>query len=148
LILRGLAGLILPMNGVTKLSAGPDHSVAVVHGAPRAYRREPCPGCPWRIDQTGVFPPEAFEHSANTSEPGSLYTFGCHESGIEKGATCAGFLLRGATDNAAARILIAQERIDPTQVHDGGHALHGCYRDMATANGVPETDPPCIDRTQ
>ena len=116
------------------MPAGLNHSVVVVPGAPHAYRREPCPGCPWRIDQTGVFPPQAFEHSANTAEPGSLHTFGCHESGIEKGATCAGFLLRGAADNEAARILIADGRIDPPQVSDGGHHLHGTYSDMARAN--------------
>ena len=134
------AGVIALMNPVTKLPAGPDHQVAVVPGAPHAYRREPCPGCPWHIDQTGVFPPEAFEHSANTAKPGSLHTFGCHESGIEKGATCAGFLLRGAADNEAARILIAEGHIDPAQVHDGGHALQPSYGDMAVANGVCSTD--------
>lgn len=134
-------GVIGGMTELTKLPAGPDHSVAVVPGAPHAYRREPCSGCPWRVDQTGVFPPEAFEHSANTARPGSLHTFGCHESGIYKGATCAGFLLRGVTCNRAAETLAAEGHIDPAQVHDGAHALHASYRDMAIANGVPASHP-------
>lgn len=124
------------MKAVTKHPAGPDHSVAEVPGIAPTYRREPCGGCPWRKDQTGVFPAEAFRHSANTAEEDSNHTFGCHESGIAKGATCAGFLLRGADLNAAVRTLVAEGHIDPHQVSDGGHELHESYHAMAEANGV------------
>ena len=48
--------------------AGADHQVVtVISEQGGAYRREPCGGCPWRIDQTGVFPAEAFRHSARTA---------------------------------------------------------------------------------
>jgi hypothetical protein len=48
-------------------SAGPDHQVVTIQGGTDGYRRSPCPTCPWRIDAVGVFPPEAFVHSANTA---------------------------------------------------------------------------------
>lgn len=126
------------------LPAGKCHTVAVVKGGPGTFRREPCAGCPWRKDQTGVFPPEAFVHSANTAQAASTHTFGCHESGIEKPATCAGFLLRGADRNLAVSIREADGTIDRAHVSDGGHDMHENYRAMATANGVPPADPALV----
>ena len=134
-----------PAQTLELLPAGDCHTVAVVKGGPATFRREPCPGCPWRKDQDGVFPPDAFRHSSNTSHDGSTHTFGCHESGIEKPSTCAGFLLRGAGRNLAVAIREADGIIDRTQVSDGGHALHDDYRAMAEANGVPPDDP-ALDR--
>lgn len=128
--------------------AGPDHQVVTVEGGGGAYRRTPCPGCPWRVDQTGVFPAEAFRHSAETAYDMADRAFGCHESGPDRPATCAGFLLRGADHSLAVRVRLANGRIDPTQVSDGGHALHPSYRAMAVANGVDPDDPrltPCRD---
>lgn len=127
------------------LPAGDRHRVAVVKGGQGSFRREPCPGCPWRKDQDGVFPPEAFVHSANTAQEGSTHTFGCHESGIEKPATCAGFLLRGADRNLAVAIREADGVIDRAEVSDGGHELHQDYRAMAEANGVDPRDPALDD---
>ena len=115
--------------------AGPDHQVVTVEGGHKGYRREPCPGCPWRVDNTGSFPAQAFEHSAQTAHDMSTHVFACHESGVAGGHTCAGFLLRGADHNLAVRMgYIAGQYAD--DVTDGGHPLHDSYRSMATANGV------------
>jgi hypothetical protein len=67
-------------------------------------------------------------------------TFGCHESGSKKPATCAGFLLRGADHNLSVRLGYSTGRYK-NDITDGGHELHESYRDMAVANGVPENDP-------
>jgi hypothetical protein len=121
--------------------ADPDHDVITVEGGQGAYRRRPCGGCPWRVDQTGGFPAQAFAISANTAEDMATHTFACHEAGAERPAVCAGFLLRGAEHNMAVRMRYADGRIDPDQVSDGGHALHGDYVEMAVANGLDEDDP-------
>lgn len=55
--------------GVDRIrAAGPDHQVITLTGADgkRLYRRTPCSDCPWRRDAVGVFPAEAFRHSAHT----------------------------------------------------------------------------------
>lgn len=110
--------------------------------ASRAHRREPCAECPWRKDvPTGVFPPDAFRHSANTAEDGALHRFACHMSGGDKPATCAGFLLRNARHNMAVRLSIIQGRYDPDDVGNGGAPLYESYRAMAIANGVAPNDP-------
>lgn len=118
-----------------------EHQVVTVEAAPLSYRRRPCGGCPWRLDQVGSFPADAFRHSARTAHDLSGNGFGCHESGIRRPATCAGFLLRGAEHNLSVRIRIAAGELDPEQVDDGGHPLHDGYTTMAIANGVPADDP-------
>lgn len=124
---------------VTPVDEG--HQVVTVESTTGLYRRSPCPGCPWRVDQTGVFPADAFRASANTAYDMSGHMFGCHESGVSAMSTCAGFLLRGADHNMAVRKRVALTRtIDLTTVHDGGHELHEDYRAMAIANGVPADD--------
>lgn len=125
--------------------AGPDHQVVTISGGHRGYRRSPCGGCPWRVDQTGQFPAEAFRHSAGTAYDMSQHVFACHESGVDGGHTCAGFLLRGSDDNLAVRMgrRMGTYKDDVT---DGGLRLHASYRAMAVANGVPADDPvlaPC-----
>lgn len=108
----------------------------------RGFRSHPCATCPWRKDApTGVFPPEVFRHSARTAYDLATSKFGCHTSGREKPATCAGFLLRGASDNLAVRM----SREDFSGVHSLVE-LYGSYREMAVANGVDPDDPalaPC-----
>lgn len=122
--------------------AGPDHAVVTIEGGRGdLYRREPCPSCPWRVDATGEFPPEAFKHSAPVAYDAALRTFACHSSGTKQPATCAGFLLRNSANNLTVRMKQARGAIDLDQVHDGGHALHASYRDMAVANGVDPHDP-------
>ncbi len=131
--------------------AGPDHQVVTLVGGGRdgraLYRREPCSDCPWRVDAVGKFPAEAFRCSAGTAYDMSERVFACHQSGTKKPAACAGFLLRGADHNLAARLGHRQGRYHG-DVGDGGHVLHGSYRAMAEANGVPSDDPvlaPCRD---
>ena len=67
--------------------------------------------------------------------------FGCHESGTERPATYAEFLLRGATHNMAVRMACSRGRIDLDQVVDGGYELWESYTDMSIANGVDPDDP-------
>lgn len=128
-----------PQITEVRLAAG-DHIVTTVEGGRAHYRRQPCAGCPWRVDQTGVFPPEAFRLSARTAYDNADGMFGCHESGTTNPTTCAGFLLRGATHNWAWRRAIVRGWITMDEVGDGGHELHPSYRAMAIANGVDPAD--------
>lgn len=128
--------------------AGADHQVVSIQGGRKGlYRRQPCSDCPWRVDATGVFPAEAFAHSAATAYDLSEHSFGCHQSGSDKPATCAGFLLKGADHNLAIRL--ARMRGDiADDVTDAGVQLHANYRAMAVANGLRDDDPvlaPCRD---
>ena len=130
-------------NIVNVRPAGDDHQVVTVHsqkGDSWPYRKEPCAQCPWRKDATGVFPAEAFRHSAYTAYDMNVHTFACHDSGAQKPAVCAGFLLRGADHNMAVRLaaMSGKYRYD---MDDGGHELHESYRAMAVANGVSPDDP-------
>ena len=86
-----------------------------------------------------AFPAEAFRHSANTAYDMSDHSFGCHQSGSKRPATCAGFLLRGADHNLSVRLgyMTGQYQDD---VSDAGEDLHESYRDMAIANGVDPDD--------
>jgi len=125
--------------------AGPDHQVVTVQGGHGSYRREPCADCPWKVSSNGIFPPEAFRHSASTAYDMATHEFGCHQSGNTRPATCAGFLLNGAMHSMAVRIGFLKGRYQD-DVTDGGHELHQSYRDMAIANGVDQDDPvlkPC-----
>ncbi len=119
--------------------ADENNQVLTVEGGNGSYRRSPCTGCPWIKDNDGSFPAEAFRHSAHTSEDMSGTTFGCHESGTVKPATCAGFLLRGAGNNKAVR-LAAMVGTYKGDVSDDGFDLHENYRAMAEANGVDPGD--------
>ncbi|WFU51161.1 DUF6283 family protein [Sinorhizobium terangae] len=110
------------------------------------HRHEPCEECPWREDRrTGVFPAEAFRHSASTAYDMAPNSFACQMSGKEKPATCAGFLLRGAEHNLGVRLAIIAGRYDPRTVRSDV-PLYKSYREMAEANGVSPDDPalePC-----
>jgi hypothetical protein len=131
-------------NVVAINPSGPDHQVVTVEGGNGTYRRMVCEECPWRIDQTGKFPPEAFRHSANTAYDQSMHQFACHMRGSVKPATCAGFLLRGATHNIAFRLAVATGKINPNELRETV-PLHPSYRAMAEANGV-QTDDPTLQR--
>lgn len=125
--------------------AGPDHQVVTVESGQSGYRRRPCSDCPWRKDAVGLFPAEAFRFSARTAYDMSQSVFSCHQSGTARPATCAGFMLRGAQHNLSVRLgyITGHYKDD---VSDDGHELHGSYREMAIANGVPADDPvlkPC-----
>lgn len=125
--------------------AGQRHQVLTIEGGSRGYRKKPCKDCPWRKDATGVFPAEAFKHSARTAYDMSTHSFACHQTGKDRPTTCAGFLLRGAAHNLSVRLRILKGDVK-YDVDDGGHDLHEDYRAMAIANGVDENDPslaPC-----
>jgi len=111
-------------------------------------RAKPCRTCPWRPENTGEFPAEAFRHSAPTAYDAALSLFSCHESGAKKPATCAGFLLRNSSHNLGVRLAQSMGTLDLKKVHDGGAELFPSYRAMAIANGVDPEDPvlqPCRD---
>jgi hypothetical protein len=141
------AGRMTGRPKITNVRPADDHNqVVTVEGGSGDYRRRPCNGCPWRVDQTGSFPAEAFRISAPTAYDLSARTFACHEAGTARPKICAGFLLRGAGHNMAIRMRTALGLVDLDSVDDGGHALHPSYRAMAEANGVPADDPalaPC-----
>lgn len=129
--------------------AGPCHQVVTVEqkndGRSRRHCKRPCADCPWRIDATGKWPPEAFVASAETAYDMASHTFACHSAGADEPRLCAGFLLRDADHNLSIRLdqIQGYRRDDVT---DGGHALHPSYRDMAIANGVDAQHPalqPC-----
>lgn len=125
--------------------AGTDHQVVTALGGHKGYRRTPCAPCPWKTQNNGLFPAEAFRQSARTAYDMADTVFACHESGVEAGHTCAGFLLRGAEDNLQVRLGYCSGRYRQ-DVTDGGAQLHDGYRAMAIANGVAPNDPvlgPC-----
>lgn len=124
---------------VSVKQADAEHLVLSTVGRTWVNRRTPCAQCPWRKDADGVFPPEAFRESAATAYDQSTETFGCHDSGIQRPAVCAGFLLRGAENNRTVRLAKAFGIYDG-QVQDLGLELHESYRAMAIANGVDPDD--------
>jgi len=120
--------------------AGHSHQVVTVVGGGEGYRRKPCGTCPWKVSSTGEFPAEAFRHSAGTAYDMADHVFSCHQAGVDRPATCAGFLLRGADHNLAVRLKrMKGEIVD--DVTDGGAELFENYRAMAVANGVAADDP-------
>lgn len=126
--------------------AGSDHQVLTfTGGSGGTYRRKPCDDCPWRKDTVGVFPAEAFKHSANTGidgayfSPAAMHTFACHASGAKTPATCAGYILQGQSA-IGWRIAAATGKFDPSQVTSDVE-LFASYYDMAVANGVDADDP-------
>lgn len=132
---------MLPARITEIRPAGPFDQVVTLKGGHGSHRKTPCPGCPWVKANDGSFPAEAFVHSASTAYDMAQNRFACHESGIKKPATCAGFLLRGADHNLSVRLDIIRGRLDPTSISDGGRDLHEDYKSMAIANGVPADAP-------
>lgn len=135
-----------PVRVVAAKPAGPDHQVvSIISGRSGSYRRSPCGGCPWVRENAGSFPPEAFVHSASTAYDLAQSRFACHESGQNRPATCAGFLLRGAGHNLAVRLdQLKGERFEGLE--EGSRPLFDNYRAMAEANGVAHDEPalkPC-----
>ncbi len=100
------------------------------------HRIEPCPRCPWRVDAPlNAFPPQVFRDSARTTYDLATHTFGCHGSSRTAPQTCAGFLLRGASDNLTVRMAVLDGRIDLNSISSPVQ-LYPDYRAMATANGL------------
>jgi hypothetical protein len=120
--------------------AGKNHAVLTVTGGDKAYRKKPCDECPWRKDQVGKFPAEAFRHSAPTAYDMAQTTFACHMSGKGKPQVCAGFLLKGSNHNLAVRLMIIRGDILQDGELKTDVPLHNNYREMAIANGVGEDE--------
>lgn len=121
--------------------ADENNQVVTIQGGAALFRKEPCPGCPWKKKNDGNFPAEAFRISAPTSYDMADRQFGCHESGKEKPATCAGFLLRNSANNLASRLSVSRKELDYSQIEEGPDELHDSYKEMAIANGVDPDDP-------
>jgi hypothetical protein len=133
---------------ITRVTPADDHNQVVrVEGGTWNFQPLPCAQCPWRKDQDGTFPAEAFRISAPTAYDMAVETFGCHMAGVDDPATCAGFLLSaGAQHNLTVRLKLLRRLFAWDLVIDGGHDLHPDYRSMAEANGVDPDDPvlrPC-----
>ena len=140
--LKGMLVVCILMILGLKLIA-PSHAVVTVAGDAgnaKSYMRRVCADCPWRKDAVGVFPPEAFRHSAETAADMAMHTFACHTAGTANTKICAGFLLRGADHNLTVRLLRMRGQLQD-DVDATGHELHAGYRSMAIANGVPSDDP-------
>ncbi|WP_137917222.1 DUF6283 family protein [Hydrogenophaga sp. 2FB] len=133
-----------PIQVIDIRPAGPGDQVVTLEGGSFSYRRKPCGGCPWVVENAGTFPAEAFRHSASTAFDMSTRCFACHESGVKSPATCAGFLLRGADHNLRVRLGRMKGEI-AEDVTDGGRLLFDGYKEMAIANGVPEDDAAIAD---
>ena len=119
--------------------ADKNNAVVTVVGGSGKHVNKPCDQCPWRIDQAGKFPAEAFRISVNVAYDQSFHIFGCHMAGAGRPAACAGFLLKNSANNIGAR-LAARGDIDFEVLNDGGLELYNSYREMAIANGVPADD--------
>lgn len=131
---------------VRRRLADENHAVISLQGGGFTYCRRPCPECPWRKENAGSFPAEAFRLSAPTAYDAAFVTFSCHMAGAEKPAVCAGFLLRNSANNIGVRLAGFAGNYDPRSVVAGGADLFESYRAMAEANGVPADDPvlkPC-----
>lgn len=132
---------------IARRRADENHAVLTVGGGGSDSCRVPCPECPWRRENTGSFPAEAFLISAPTAYDMADRTFGCHMAGSSRPATCAGALLStGAEHNLSVRMSILKDRFRWGDVSDGGAELWPDYRSMAEANGVDPSDPalgPC-----
>lgn len=120
--------------------AGDDCQVLTVIGGDKRYCTRPCMQCPFRAENDGSFPAEAFLHSAHTAYDMAGETFACHMAGKDKPSICAGFLLT-CHHNMAVRMMAIRGDIEPDKVSDGGAKLHESYYEMAVANGVDEDDP-------
>ncbi|MGM1059416.1 DUF6283 family protein [Saccharothrix sp. Mg75] len=88
---------------------------------------------------TGAFPPQVFRDSARTTYDMATHTFGCHGPARTRPQTCAGFLLRGASDNLTVRLALINGRIDPDSI-SSLVGLYPNYRAMAIANGLDPDD--------
>jgi hypothetical protein len=132
-----------PTKITRRRMAGRRHAVVTVEGGGgRGYRVKPCAQCPWRLDQVGTFPAEAFRLSAPTAYDAAMSTFGCHMSPTSAPQTCAGFLLSaGALHNILVRLRLSDDRLDLAKIKRAGLRLFKSYRAMAIANGVAPDDP-------
>lgn len=123
---------------VNRRSADWNHDVVTVESGDRGYCDRPCKECPWRRENAGSFPAEAFRISAPTAYDMANSVFGCHMSGTARPKTCAGFILR-APHNFKLRLMATLGQLG--HVDEAGTDLFDDYAQMAEANGVSPDDP-------
>lgn len=74
---------------IRRRMAGNDHAVITIK-ADGGYCKRPCSECPWRRENAGNFPPEAFILSAPTAYDQAVNRFGCHMSLVLRRVRSAG----------------------------------------------------------
>lgn len=111
----------------------------------------PCQECPWQTKaRLGKFPPEAFQHTADTAVQPNLSEwngqgpvqklFACHMSDNHGRETkvCAGFLAVDGHNNFEVRLRVSRGQIPAEALSPGPDwpELYTSHDDMARANGV------------
>lgn len=99
--------------------------------------RQPCPSCPWRVDQAATdipgFDLELAEHLAGTSdgEFGSPI-FACHQSREDEEFACAGWLAVEGYHSIAVRLMVMGGRLDAEALMPGEEwpALHQSFDEL------------------
>lgn len=136
-----------PAKIVGQQVADEHNAVTSVEGGSGEHCRTPCRECPWRVENAGSFPAEAFRISAPTAYDMANRAFACHMAGAERPKTCAGALLSTSADhNMQVRLRLMRGAFSWDDVSAGGAELHESYAAMAVANGVDPDDPvlgPC-----
>lgn len=139
--------MMKPVRETARRVADENNAVVTVEGGSGEHCKVPCSACPWRKENAGSFPAEAFRISAPTSYDMADRTFACHMAGGERPMTCAGALLStGADHNMQVRLRLMRGNFSWDDVSSGGADLFANYRSMAVANGVKPADPvlgPC-----
>lgn len=131
-----------PPREVARRPADANSEVVSLEGGGWAHCARPCAECPWRRENAGSFPAEAFRISARTAHDMAQSTFACHMAGTTNAKTCAGALMStGAEHNMRIRLALMRGDFRWEEVEDGGADLFPSYRDMAVANGVAPDDP-------
>ncbi|MFN9473959.1 DUF6283 family protein [Acidovorax sp.] len=105
--------------------------------------QQPCPSCPWRMDQSAEdipgFSLEMARDLAATcpNERGHGPNFGaaifaCHQSKVGGEMPCAGWLATVGHSHPNVRLAVIQGRVDPEALTPGANwpALHGNYGEV------------------
>jgi hypothetical protein len=102
--------------------------------------RQPCPSCPWRIDQHADEIPNfkldlAEELVRTTDDQFGAPIFACHQSQQEKEVVCVGWLWRYGWDSIAIRLKLAREAMRPEELEmppDWDDRLHRTFDEVIT----------------
>lgn len=105
--------------------------------------RQPCPSCPWRVDQDATSIPNfrlaLAENLASTCPDARGYgpswgasMFACHQSKVGEEIICAGWLATVGHTHPQVRIMVMQNRLTVNDLRpgEGWPELHDNYQDM------------------
>ncbi|BEP46178.1 hypothetical protein GmRootV15_67670 (plasmid) [Variovorax sp. V15] len=105
--------------------------------------RQPCPTCPWRLDQDARSIPnfslglaEALAATCpdvrNMGPDHGAAMFACHQSRPGAEVHCAGWLATVGHRHPAVRLSVMRDRLDPVHLQPGADwpALHGNYGEV------------------